>query len=164
MFCLMTCVNCLNFINNCSNNFSIIFMSHTHCIHDLFRHILCVCDLFNYWVITVCTPPPSPPFFFWRWWLKISARGWKGRGGWVEIFKKDVKEWKRGRGTALKRGGDWKMEMGLNVLFGILCAEKWVRMENIWAFVCLFQVCPIKILILWITRFIKIKFPHCSAL
>ena len=30
----------------------------------------------------------------------------------------------KGEGDCSKKGGDWKMEMGLNVLFGILCAEK----------------------------------------
>ena len=40
----------------------------------------------------------------------------------MEIFKKGVKEWGSG-GAALKRG-DWKMGKGLDVLFGIVCAEK----------------------------------------
>ena len=41
----------------------------------------------------------------------------------MEIFKKGVKEGKRGRGCS-KKGGDWKMGKGLHVLFGIVCAEK----------------------------------------
>ena len=37
IFYLMTCVNCLNFYNNYSDNNYI--QSHTHCVHDTFSHI-----------------------------------------------------------------------------------------------------------------------------
>ena len=42
----------------------------------------------------------------------------------MEIFKKGVKEWGRGGGAAALKRGDWKMGKGLDVLFGIVCAEK----------------------------------------
>ena len=57
-----------------------------------------------------------------------------------------LKGWAEWRGAALKRR-DWKMGKELDVLSGIVCAEKLVRIESMWTFICLFQVCLIKILI-----------------
>ena len=123
---------------------------------------------------TVRTPPPTHSLF----------EGGDWQGGWVEIFKKGVKEWKRG--DALKRW-DWKMGKGLRWvqiqsptkekhvknmtgglparfsgscgqfafdmwkcnkinMEGMECMEN--GMESMLTFVCLFQVRPIKILIL----------------